>query len=134
VVVRGEDRGGLGIGSLIAKNKQYFSSEFEGSLFLVMSHGRRWYTTNSSRCLKMIFLFLVEDYLVSELRDSTSLTTSVDSISSGLANNYIFVVGNENLSRFWSDVWFSRFPLKVIYSRLYILSTKLNATIADMRN
>jgi hypothetical protein len=119
---------------LIAKNKQYFSSEFEGSLFLVMSHGRRWYTTNSSRCLKMIFLFLVEDYLVSELRDSTSLTTSVDSISSGLANNYIFVVGNENLSRFWSDVWFSRFPLKVIYSRLYILSTKLNATIADMRN
>jgi hypothetical protein len=67
-------------------------------------------------------------------RDISSLMTSTDFFSSALANNYRFVVGNGSLTRFWSDVWFNSSPLKVIYPRLYILSTKLNATIADLGN
>jgi hypothetical protein len=60
--------------------------------------------------------------------------TSTDFVSSALANNYRFVVGNDSLTRFWSDVWFNSSLLKVIYPRFYILSTKLNAIIADMGN
>jgi hypothetical protein len=43
-------------------------------------------------------------------------------------------VGNGSLTRLWSDVWFNSSPLKVIYPRLYILSTKPNVTIADIGN
>jgi hypothetical protein len=67
-------------------------------------------------------------------RDISSLMTSTDSVSSALANNCRFVVGNGYLTRFWSDAWINSSPLKVIYPRLYILSTKPNATIADMGN
>ena len=67
-------------------------------------------------------------------KDITSLMTSLDTISSALVNNCKFVVGNETLTRFWYDVWFNSSLMKVTYPRLYILSTKPNATIADMGN
>jgi len=68
-------------------------------------------------------------------RDITSLITSLDTISSALANNCKFVViENKTLTRFWYDVWFNSSLMKVTYPRLYILSTKSNATIADMEN
>jgi hypothetical protein len=41
VVVKDKDRGDLGIRSLIAKNKAMIFNGFRGSLFLVMSYGRR---------------------------------------------------------------------------------------------
>jgi len=60
--------------------------------------------------------------------------TSLDTISSALVNNCKFVVENETLTWFWYDVWFNSSLMKVTYPRLYILSTKPNATIADMGN
>jgi hypothetical protein len=132
-VVRDKDRGGLGIGSLIAKNKA-----------MLFKWIWRLYLPGNELWKKMVFTkfkpvfengFPIFNRRLSCIwRDISSLMTSTDSVSSALANNCRFVVGNGYLTRFWSDVWINSSLLKVIYPQLYILSTKPNATIADMGN
>jgi hypothetical protein len=133
VVVRDKDRGGLGIGSLIAKNKAML---FKWIWRLSLPGNELWKKMVITK-FKPVFEngFPIFNRRLSCIwRDISSLMTSTDSVSSALANNCRFVVGNGYLTRFWSDAWINSSPLKVIYPRLYILSTKPNATIADMGN
>ena len=133
VVVRDKDRGGLGIGSLIAKNKTMF---FKWIWRLSLPSNELWKKMMFNK-FKPVFengFPIFSRRLSCIWRDITSLMTSTDSVSSALANNCRFIVGNGSLTRLWSDVWFNSSPLKVIYPRLYILSTKPNVTIADIGN
>jgi hypothetical protein len=127
--MRDKKQGGLGVGSLISKNRVLL---LKWIWRLSSPSTRLWKMIISSMYNPAyengILIFYSQPYKI--WKDIMSIIQI--NIHHVFTNHCKFMVGNDSLTSFWLNNWIGDYPLKTAFLRLYLLSSSKSTLVADM--